>query len=158
MAFELLKNTACPSILVLYSRDQLAAVVTMDGPQDQKTAIGSWLPNIFRNGFTKSKDVDGAPDERASLLPPDHSDDHGTGEVYTIGRDAKSDFQLIANEFWVLFKGSVPVILAYTLQNSLQTISVLIVGRLGAEELAVSAFCYSKYRRCLAFQLLKRSC
>jgi MATE family multidrug resistance protein len=39
------------------------------------------------------------------------------------------------------------VILAYTLQNSLQTISVLIVGRLGPEALAVSAFCYSEYSR-----------
>jgi MATE family multidrug resistance protein len=68
-----------------------------------------------------------------------------TKTTTSIGRDAKGEVQLVVHEFWVLFKGSVPVILAYTLQNSLQTISVLIVGRLGAEELAVSAFCYSKY-------------
>lgn len=116
----------------------------MDGPQDQKMASGSWLPKIFRNSFNKPRDVDGTSGERASLLPPNDNGDHATGEIYNIGSDAKSEVRLVANEFWVLFKGSVPVILAYTLQNSLQTVSVLIVGRLGAEELAVSAFCYSK--------------
>jgi MATE family multidrug resistance protein len=117
----------------------------MDGPQDQKMASRSWLPKVFRNN--SSKNLERAPDERTSLLPSGHEDDdeHATGETYSIGRDAKGEVQLVVHEFWVLFKGSVPVILAYTLQNSLQTISVLIVGRLGAEELAVSAFCYSKY-------------
>jgi MATE family multidrug resistance protein len=117
----------------------------MDGSQDQKMASRSWLPKIFRN--ESSKDLGRTPDERTSLLPSDNEDDsdHATGETYNIGHDAKGEIQLVAHEFWVLFKGSVPVILAYTLQNSLQTISVLIVGRLGAEELAVSAFCYSKY-------------
>ena len=43
---------------------------------------------------------------------------------------------------WILLKTSVPVILAYTLQNSLQTISVLIVGRLSPEALATAAFAY----------------
>ena len=37
---------------------------------------------------------------------------------------------------------AVPVILAYTLQNSLQTVSVLIVGRISPEALAVAAFAY----------------
>jgi MATE family multidrug resistance protein len=117
----------------------------MDGPQDQKMASRSWLPKVFRNN--SSKDLTSTPDERTSLLPSgdENDDDHATGETYNIGRDAKGEVQLVAHEFWVLFKGSVPVILAYTLQNSLQTISVLIVGRLGAEELAVSAFCYSEY-------------
>ncbi|KAI1476763.1 MATE efflux family protein [Daldinia eschscholtzii] len=45
-------------------------------------------------------------------------------------------------EIWLLTKASIPVILAYTLQNSLQTISVLIVGRLSPEALATAAFCY----------------
>jgi len=39
-------------------------------------------------------------------------------------------------------KASIPVILAYMLQNSLQTISVLIVGRLSPESLATAAFSY----------------
>lgn len=43
---------------------------------------------------------------------------------------------------WLLTKSSVPVMLAYMLQNSLQTISVLIVGRLSPEALATAAFSY----------------
>jgi MATE family multidrug resistance protein len=132
---------------VLYLQTSLAAAVIMDDSQDQKAASGSWLPEIIRNNFNTSKDHKRTPDERSSLLPPiddDDDDEHTTGEIYSIGHDAKSEVRLVGHEFWVLFKGSVPVILAYTLQNSLQTISVLIVGRLGAEELAVSAFCYSK--------------
>jgi hypothetical protein len=35
---------------------------------------------------------------------------------------------------------SIPVILSYILQNSIQTISVLIAGRLGPDELSVAAF------------------
>lgn len=42
----------------------------------------------------------------------------------------------------MLTKGSVPVILAYSLQNSLQTVSVLIVGRASPESLATAAFSY----------------
>lgn len=49
---------------------------------------------------------------------------------------------LILSEFWLLFKGSLPVVLAYTLQSSLQTISVLIVGRSSPENLATAAFGY----------------
>jgi MATE family multidrug resistance protein len=47
---------------------------------------------------------------------------------------------LVLAEFWLLLKDSIPVILAYTLQNSLQTVSVLIVGRSSPHNLAVSAF------------------
>ncbi|KAJ5496293.1 Multi antimicrobial extrusion protein [Penicillium fimorum] len=47
---------------------------------------------------------------------------------------------LILAEFWLLLKASTPVILAYTLQNSLQTVSVLIIGRSSPENLAASAF------------------
>src|SRR5271154_6224495 len=50
--------------------------------------------------------------------------------------------KLILHEFWVLFKGSIPVILAYTLQNSLQTISILIVGRASPQDLSTAAFSY----------------
>ncbi|KAJ5782440.1 Multi antimicrobial extrusion protein [Penicillium paradoxum] len=47
---------------------------------------------------------------------------------------------LILAEFWILLKDSIPVILAYTLQNSLQTVSVLIIGRSSPHNLATSAF------------------
>jgi multidrug resistance protein, MATE family len=46
------------------------------------------------------------------------------------------------SEIFLLTTASLPVILAYTLQNSLQTISVLIVGRLSPEALATAAFSY----------------
>ncbi|KAF8888113.1 MOP flippase [Infundibulicybe gibba] len=39
-----------------------------------------------------------------------------------------------------LLTDSIPVILSYILQNSIQTISILITGRLGPEELSVAAF------------------
>ncbi|KAJ7623576.1 MATE efflux family protein [Roridomyces roridus] len=42
--------------------------------------------------------------------------------------------------FWSLLKASFPVIVSYILQNSIQTTSVLIAGRLGPDELSVSAF------------------
>jgi len=56
--------------------------------------------------------------------------------------DTKARIKVILHEFWILFRGSVPVILAYTLQNSLQTASVLIVGRISPEALATAAFSY----------------
>lgn len=46
------------------------------------------------------------------------------------------------SEVWLLAKAAIPVILAYTLQNSLQTVSVVVVGRLSPEALATAAFSY----------------
>ncbi|KAF8957126.1 mate-domain-containing protein, partial [Flammula alnicola] len=48
----------------------------------------------------------------------------------------KLDFKLFKSLFW----DSVPVILSYILQNSIQTASIVIVGRLGPNELSVAAF------------------
>ncbi|GAB7329820.1 hypothetical protein MBLNU13_g01539t2 [Cladosporium sp. NU13] len=92
------------------------------------------------NHSANSKGPERTPNEQTSLLPSD--DDHAAGETYGIASDSKEELKLVGHEFWILFKGSLPVIVAYCLQNSLQTISVLIVGRLGPEALAVSAFCY----------------
>ncbi|TCD64515.1 hypothetical protein EIP91_004011 [Steccherinum ochraceum] len=39
-----------------------------------------------------------------------------------------------------LFVDSIPVILSYVLQNSIQTVSILVVGRLGPNELSAAAF------------------
>jgi MATE family multidrug resistance protein len=64
-------------------------------------------------------------------------------EEYDVEDDMdKTKWQLVLHEFWILLRGSIPVILAYTLQNSLQTFSVLIVGRLSPEALATAAFAY----------------
>lgn len=54
-------------------------------------------------------------------------------------KSAKSSVSFLV-EFFRLLKDSIPVILAYTLQNSLQTTSVLIVGRTSPENLATTAF------------------
>ncbi|KAI1284118.1 MATE efflux family protein [Xylaria sp. FL0933] len=56
--------------------------------------------------------------------------------------EARPRYQEWLAEIWILTKAAIPVILAYTLQNSLQAASVLIVGRLSPEALATAAFSY----------------
>ncbi|PKS12526.1 hypothetical protein jhhlp_000733 [Lomentospora prolificans] len=63
-------------------------------------------------------------------------------EDISIIDEAKPARKLVWDEVAILLKGSVPVVLAYTLQNSLQTVSVLIVGRSSPESLATAAFSY----------------
>lgn len=72
--------------------------------------------------------------ERSSTQRRGEYDDRGDGQYF--------DKRLVLAELTLLLKGSTPVILAYTLQNSLQTISVLIVGRSSPENLATAAFSY----------------
>ena len=98
----------------------------------------SWLPNFLK----KSIQDDATPDERTSLLPDSQHEEWSTGETYELEDGTTSKSQLILHEFWVLFNGSLPVVVAYALQNSLQTVSVLIVGRLSPEALATAAFSY----------------
>lgn len=77
-------------------------------------------------------------DERVPLLPkPIHN-----GSSWRDVEEEKGPFSraLVLGEFWILLKDSIPVILAYALQNSLQTVSVLIIGRSSPENLAASAF------------------
>lgn len=100
----------------------------------------SWLPKFLRP--SEEVDKDAVPDERTSLLPPSQHEEWSTGESYELDDENASKFQLILQEFWVLLRGSLPVVVAYALQNSLQTISVLIVGRLSPEALATAAFSY----------------
>lgn len=85
--------------------------------------MSSWLPFL-----RKKNNIPLGTDERTSLLPKPTDHDNGSGSVFS--------------EFALLLKSSIPVILAYTLQNSLQTVSVLIVGRLSPEHLATAAFSY----------------
>lgn len=99
----------------------------------------SWLPKFLRRDKKPSLSHLQTPDEYTSLLPPREREE---GEIIDLEDGGRSQTQLVLAEFWLLFKSSVPVILAYTLQNSLQTISVLIVGRLSAEALATAAFSY----------------
>ncbi|KAF2622661.1 mate family transporter [Macroventuria anomochaeta] len=100
----------------------------------------SWVPRLLRPTSTSKTDAE--PNARSSLLPPSQHDEWSTGETYELEDGSSTKFQLVLQEFWVLFKGSIPVVLAYALQNSLQTVSVLIVGRLSPEALATAAFSY----------------
>ena len=111
----------------------------MEGSQDDVQIAKSWLPTFLRRDKKPPEDENTPPNETSALLPkPDDEE----GEVYDLEDGDRSSWQLVFVEFWVLLKGSVPVILAYTLQNSLQTFSVLIVGRLSPEALATAAFAY----------------
>ena len=93
------------------------------------------------------KATNGSVDETTSLLPkPD--DGHGLerastadGECEVVPEDAPR-WRRVAREFAILLRASAPVILAYTLQNSLQTVSIAIVGRGAPEDLAVAAFAF----------------
>lgn len=100
----------------------------------------SWLPKFLRP--SKEDNSNATPDERTSLLTPSQHEEWSTGELYELEDGTVSQTQLVLAEFWILLKGSIPVVVAYALQNSLQTISVLIVGRLSPEALATAAFSY----------------
>lgn len=113
----------------------------MDESQDTKP---SWLPKFLRS--TNKSTPTSPPNERTSLLPkpsssPPSSTASDAGETYEYDEEPSVTKQWLS-EFLILLKGSVPVILAYTLQNSLQTFSVLIVGRVSPEALATAAFSY----------------
>ena len=109
----------------------------------------SWLPKFLQKP-KKAEDLTENADstETSSLIPKTN----GGGEQANIPEygetdeleeeEGKSSFKLVLNEFKILLKASVPVVLAYTLQNSLQTVSVIIVGRSSPEDLATAAFSY----------------
>ncbi|KAH0539074.1 hypothetical protein FGG08_004372 [Glutinoglossum americanum] len=113
---------------------------------DEATSYYSWVANLARRSSSQKPSPSGSPpNERTTLLSNGNGEtaSQDAGEIYDIDDDmGKSKYTLIISEFGVLLKGSIPVILAYTLQNSLQTISVLIVGRLSPEDLATAAFSY----------------
>ena len=95
------------------------------------------------------KASDDPPDESTTLLPkpapspsPSDPSSEQDGSIYDLEDGDEPTWKLIYREFLILLRGSIPVILAYTLQNSLQTISVVIVGRGAPEDLAVAAFSY----------------
>ncbi|KIV92471.1 hypothetical protein PV10_03765 [Exophiala mesophila] len=101
-----------------------------------------------RPSMASADSIQEAPTETSQLLPkkPD-DDDQSTsqeeGELLDIlPEDETSSRKLILHEFWVLFRGSIPVVMAYTLQNSLQTVSILIVGRASPQDLSTAAFSY----------------
>jgi MATE family multidrug resistance protein len=115
----------------------------MDSRQDSAPNAQSWLPSFLRKGDNKraSPPSDMSSSEREPLLPKPLDEEHGSVEELSEDENT-TPIKAVLAELWVLFKGSLPVILAYTLQNSLQTVSVLVVGRLSPEALATAAFSY----------------
>jgi multidrug resistance protein, MATE family len=84
----------------------------------------------------------GKSGERSPLLPKQQPPESSSEDTSTDDNVETAWYRPWLAELWLLTRTSVPVILAYTLQNSLQTLSVLIVGRLSPEALATAAFSY----------------
>lgn len=64
-----------------------------------------------------------------------------TGTVTELhGGSRYSTTRLVLTESCIIAKNALPVIASYVLQNSIQTGSVFIVGRIGPLELSVAAF------------------
>lgn len=105
----------------------------------------SSLPTVVSRPSKTGEQSDA--DENDSLLPKPKN---GLGEAESLENGdigAPDDEETpatkqVLKELLVLLKSSVPVILAYTLQTSLQTVSVAIVGRASPEDLATAAFSY----------------
>lgn len=112
----------------------------------------SWLSKFLHRSKSpgpNNKAVKNAdPDEQTSLLPNpltngwDEAEDQENADLYDLEDGGKQPTELILNESLLILKGSIPVILAYALQNSLQTVSVVIVGRGSPKDLATAAFSY----------------
>lgn len=86
-------------------------------------------------------------DETSQLLPKsddglDEEQRPPNGEIHGLKDHGEIAAKHVFREIAGLLKASVPVFLAYALQNSLQTISVVIVGRGPPEDLATAAFSY----------------
>ena len=86
------------------------------------------------------------PDETTSLLSKQANggsrrDSIKNGEIESI-EEEEPWWQLVRHEAAVLLRGALPVILAYTLQMSLQTLSIVVVGRASPDHLATAAFAY----------------
>ncbi|KAJ5745323.1 hypothetical protein N7520_010505, partial [Penicillium odoratum] len=73
-------------------------------------------------------------DEYTSLLPGTTPEFPSQSDTFMIKSNS------LLHESWILIKGAVPVILAYMLQMSISTITVIIAGRASPLDLAVSAF------------------
>lgn len=117
-----------------------------NGVDDAKDSSKPRLPKSLQPEPAHDPSTSTPPNERTSLLPkpstPDNASIHQAGSTYELNEEGTSNTKIWVAEFMVLLKGSVPVIVAYTLQNSLQTLSVLVVGRLSPEALATAAFSY----------------
>ncbi|KAL9613565.1 MAG: hypothetical protein Q9167_001898 [Letrouitia subvulpina] len=102
----------------------------------------SWLPKSLRKFQAEKRSLGALPSERSRLLAKRDDEDQEDEEVHELEESQDPTAKKVLTEFKILLRGSLPVVLAYTLQNSLQTVSVLIVGRRSPEDLATAAFAY----------------
>ncbi|KAF8476070.1 mate-domain-containing protein [Kalaharituber pfeilii] len=132
-----------PSELSSNPSTTIAGVTT---PSNESAHDGS-PTSFFRSRLSSSTDCEDSP--AASETTPLFRDltksccsrsvtSERDGECYLL-HDAPNS---AVSEFFFLLKSSLPVIVAYALQNSLQTTSVLIVGHISPEHLATAAFSY----------------
>ncbi|KAI0276198.1 MATE efflux family protein [Russula aff. rugulosa BPL654] len=91
------------------------------------------LPARSCSGSSSSPSGSVQPDRR--ML----ANESGSNSSRVLEAEAQSRYRGL-REIAILFRASVPVIFSYTLQLSLQTVSVAVVARLGSTELSVSAF------------------
>ncbi|GAM86787.1 hypothetical protein ANO11243_048070 [Dothideomycetidae sp. 11243] len=100
-------------------------------------------PNEHTRLLPKSPSYGSSSTSTAVLADRDHQR-HGeiTDDASENDDTETSRARRWAAEFWTLLRGSIPVVLAYSLQMSLQTVSILVVGRLSPEALATAAFAY----------------
>jgi multidrug resistance protein, MATE family len=114
----------------------------MGSLQEPQQDAWYWLPSFIR-GRRRSREPERhqeGSDETSPLIPRSENDPEQGDSIHDGHNRSKA--RRILLELWVLLQGSIPVILAYTLQSSLQTVSVLIVGRISPEALATAAFSY----------------
>lgn len=118
---------------------------------EQTKGSSSWLPPFMdrlRSRYSTPKQEGGGggeeePNERSRLLPDSSSTTKDAISIVTLPEEKEELWhQLWRTEAKILITGAIPVILSYTLQMSLQTVSVLIVGRTSPENLATAAFSY----------------
>ncbi|KAF8491470.1 MOP flippase [Russula emetica] len=76
------------------------------------------------------------------------ANESGSNSSRVLEAEAQSRYRGL-REIAILFRASVPVIFSYTLQLSLQTVSVAVVARLGSTALSVTAFSLMLAFRCL---------
>ncbi|KAL8830952.1 MAG: hypothetical protein Q9170_005501 [Blastenia crenularia] len=114
---------------------------------DSNGSTSRWLPGFLQKSSSSTSSTEDSPNETSSILPKvssayGSSSGEEEGDSYTLDESDEPTSRKVLREFKILSKGSIPVILAYTLQNSLQTVSVVIVGRGSPEDLATAAFAY----------------
>ncbi|KAL8846509.1 MAG: hypothetical protein Q9221_008412 [Calogaya cf. arnoldii] len=107
-----------------------------------------WFPRFLQTDRKQRPSTSEEPPNETSSFLPKADNHYGSSgreeddETYILEESDAPTSRKIWTETKFLLKGSLPVILAYALQNSLQTVSVVIVGRGSPEDLATAAFAY----------------